>query len=211
MSLLQNDYILLGHQKYVPEEDLYRVNHDATGWRSGLPEVFPFYPNHFTEFSKDWQILSRQLNPQLTNEQWRAVYTYQRAFTNQQGFGMTPPRADWVNMRNLDAENPRQEALVCGGAILKRRFLDDEYLYPVYLDGNRPAPPLDWLLKRPYLFFDAVTVVKTINGIVIRRFPQGEGDRVFILLLASRPIKIHLSKVTRLRRWTPLPSPYQYP
>ena len=210
MSL--GDYFLLGSQRYVPDEDLYRVNHDETGWRSGLPEVNPFFPNHFTDFGKDYQLLERRVNYVLNNQDWRSVHTWQRAFNNQQGYDrLGDPRADWINLRDTDRDPPKQEALVCGGAILRRSFVDDEFLYPVYLDGNRPAPPLEWLLKRPYLFFDAVTVVKTINGIVIRRFPQGNGNRVFILLLASRPIKIPLTKVTQLRRWTPIPSPYQYP
>lgn len=207
-----NDYFQFGGIKYVPEENLYRVNHDATVWRDNLPEVFPFEPNHFTEFGREFQVLSKMLNFILTREQWRAVHTYERAFNNQQGFDKPgDPRADWINIRNTTSENPRQEALVCGGAILKKRFIDDDYLYPEYIDGNKTAPTLAWVLKRPYLYFDALSVDGTASGTLIRRFPQGNGNRVFILLLASRPIRIHLSKVTLLKRGQPVPSPYQYP
>lgn len=210
--MFPNDYFLFGSKRYYREENLYRVNHDSTVWRDNLPEVFPFFPNHFTDFGAGYQLLEKALNARLTKDKWRAVHTYRRAFNNQQGFEMPgDPRVDWVNMKDIGSENPRQEALVCGGAILKRRFVDQEYLYPEYIDGNRPAPSLDWLLKRPYLYFDAVAVDGSAEGIAIRRFVQGEGERVFILLLASKPIKIPLSKVTRLKRGQPIPSPYEYP
>lgn len=210
--MFPNDYFALGSKIYRPEENLYRVNHDLTGWRSGLPEVFTFFPNHFSEFGEDYQILERNVNWVLSNLSWRAVHTYERAFNNQQGYDrIGDPRADWINKRDTTRENPRQEALVCGGALLKRRFIDSEYLYPEYIDANRPAPSLEWVLKRPYLFFDAVTVVKTINGLVIRRFPQGDGNRVFILLLASKPIKIPLWNVTQIKRGQRIKSPYEYP
>lgn len=213
-----DDLFVLGEKRYVPDEDLYRVNHDTTLWRPNLPEVFPFEPSHYTTFSKHFQLLEKSLNPTMTKTKWRNMHlggnqgNDATAFNNRQGFEMSgDPRADWVNLRDLTKPNPKQEALVCGGAILKAKYVDSQYLYPFYVDGNLPAPTLEWIKKRPWLYFDAVTVDGGANGIVIRRFPQGEGARVFILLLANRPIRIHLSKVTRLKRNFPVPSPYTYP
>lgn len=213
-----DDLFLFGDKRYVPDEDLYRVNHDTTLWRPNLPEVFPFEPNHYTIFSKYFQLLEKSLNPTMTKLRWRNMHLGGNqgddatALNNRQGFEMAgDPRADWVNLRNLTSPSPKQEALVMGGAILKRRYIEGEWFYPEYLDGNQSAPTLEWLRKRPWLYFDDLSVDGTPNGIVLRRFPQGNGARVYSLLLANRPIKIHLSKVTKLNRNFPVPSPYQYP
>lgn len=193
---------------------LWRVKHDTTPWRTGLPEVFPLEPNHFTPMTREIQLLSKSINPLMTNAKWRQVYTWQRAFTNQQGFERPgDPRRDYVNRLNLNAQElPRQESLVCGGTILAERFVQGEYLYCDYLDGKKPMPTATYVLARPWLWFDAVNVDKDANGkIVIRRFPQGLPDRTHVLLLASRPVRIHLSKVTRLPYGGAIPSPYQVP
>jgi hypothetical protein len=220
--MYQNDSFVLGNQRYVEEEDLFRVNHDKTLWRPNLPEVFPFFPNHYTPFTRGYQLLENNLNIALDNamtgSKWHNLHLggnqgdKATAFNNRQGFEMVgDPRVDYVNGKNLGAPNPKQEALVCGGAILKMKSVDSQYLYPAYIDGNRPAPTLEWLLARPYLFFDALSVDGSPNGIVLRKFPQGDGKRVRILLLASKPIKIALSQVTKLKRNQPEPSPYSYP
>lgn len=214
-----DDYFIFGDRKYVVDEDLYRVNHDPTLWRPNLPEVFPFEPSHYTVFSRYFQLLEKALNPTMTKLKWRNTHlggnqgNDATAFNNRQGFEMSgDPRADWVNFRNTTSPPPKQEALVCGGAILRARFVDDDYLYPEYVDGNLPVPSLEWIKKRPWLYFDAVNVDGTPGGgVAIRRFAQGGGARVFILLLASKPIRIRLTKVTKLSRNSPVPSPYQYP
>lgn len=198
---------------------LWRVNHDLTLWRPNLPEVFPFFPSHYTDFGRAWQLLEKQLNPLMVNSKWHNLHlggnqgNDATAFNNRQGFEMSgDPRVDYVNMRNIGAPNPKHEALVCGGAVLAEKFRDANYLWPEYIDGNKPAPNLKYVLDRPWLHFDAVTVDKGSGGnIVIRRFPQGDGHRVKILLLANRPIKIHLSKVTKLPYGGIIPSPYLYP
>ena len=214
--MYQNDSFVLGEQRFVEDEDLYRVNHDTTLWRPNLPEVFPFFPNHHTPFTRGYQLLEYALNVALDNvmegSEWRSLHDATTAFNNDQGFGMTgDPRVDWLNGKNIGAPEPKQEALVCGGAILKRKSVDSQYLYPAYIDGLRPAPTLEWVLARPYLFFDALSIDGSANGLVLRRFPQGDGQRVRILLIASKPMKIPLSQVTKLKRNQPIPSPYQYP
>lgn len=210
MSLYPNDYLLLGNRKYVPEENIYRVNHDGHNWRDNLPEVNPLFPNHFVEFRKDHQLLERELNWHLSGMDWRDVHTWQRGFNNQQGYDRPgDPRADWVNRKDITRDNPRQEVLVCGGAYLKRKHIDSTYLYPEYIDARRPAPTLEWLLKRPYLYFTAVNIDWTLSGAAIRRFLNGK--QAFILLLANQPIRIPLTKVTHMKRGMVFPTPYQYP
>lgn len=192
---------------------LWRVNHDTTYWRPNLPEVFPFFPNDFTAFTKPFQLLEKSLNPSMTGERYRSLHANDTAFNNGQGYEKKgDPRADFINNRNTTYPPPKQEALVCGGAVLAQKFILDNYLYCEYIDGNKPAPTTQYVLDRPWLYFDAVTVDRGMTGnIVIRRFPQGNGHRVFILLLARQPIKIHLSKVTKLQYGSAIPSPYRYP
>lgn len=195
----------------------WRVNHDTEMTRPNLPEVFPFLDNHYTNFTRGFQLLEKSLNPNMVNSKWRNLHLGGNAgqdataFNNRQGFEMIDdPRVDYINGMDIGAPLPRQEALVCGGAILLERYHDGEYLYPDYIDGNLPAPSLQYVLDNSWLIFDAVTIRSGPSGVVeIGRFPQGNGERVYILLLASKPIRISLSKVTRVIE--PFPSPYQYP
>ena len=206
-----------GHIEQWPV--LWRVNHDTTLWRPNLPEVQPFLPSHYTDFGRQWQLLEKQLNATMLNSKWHNLHlggndgNNATAFNNRQGFEMIgDPRVDFVNGKNIGAPVPKQEALACGGTILAQKYVQDNYLYCEYLDGNQPVPPLQYVLDRPWLYFDAVTIRNSTNGIVIGRFPQGfEGARVYILLLARQPIKIHLSKVTKLQYGSAIPSPYRYP
>lgn len=213
------EYMMFGDRKFVPEKTYWRVNHDTVLWRPNLPEVFPFEPSHYSFFSRGWQLLEKSLNPNMVNTKWRNLHLggnmgdKATAFNNRQGFEMdNDPRADFINLRNLTSPLPKQEALVCGGAILSQARVDSEYLYPEYLNANNPIPTLDYILKNKHLYFDAVTIDGGPNGTkIIRRFPQGEGERVYILLLADREIRIPLSKVTKLPYNSVFPSPYQYP
>lgn len=193
--------------------ELWRVGHDKTFWRPNLPEVFPFFPNHYAKFTRGFQLLEKSLNPFMTGAKFVSLHSYTTAFNNKQGYGMTVPRADFINGTNLGAEPPYQEALVCGGAVLAEKYRDANYLYPEYVDGNKPAPTKQYILDHPWLAFDALSVdwSAELKHIVLRRFAQGDGHRTRILLLANRPIKIHLSKVTKLPYGGIIQSPYQYP
>lgn len=193
--------------------ELWRVDHDRTFWRPNLPEVFPFFPNHYTKFTRDFQLLEKSLNPFMTGAKFVSLHGYTTAFNNKQGYGMTVPRVDFINGTNLGAEPPYQEALVCGGAVLAEKYRDANYLYPEYIDGNKSAPTTQYILDHPWLAFDALSVdwSAQLKHIILRRFPQGGGHRVIILLLANRPIKIHLSKVTKLTYGGTIPSAYAYP
>lgn len=194
--------------------ELWRVKHDATFWRPNLPEVFPFFPNHYTKFTRGFQLLEKSLNPSMTGAGFRSLHGDTTAFNNRQGYGRSgDPRVDFINGTNLGAPSPAQEALCCGGAILAEKFRDANYLYPEYVDGNKPAPTTQYILDHPWLAFDALNVdwSATLRHIVLRRFSQGGGHRVRILLLANRPIKIHLSKVTKITYGGTIPSAYAYP
>ena len=200
----------------APNKVYWRVRHDTTLWRPNLPEVFPFLPSHYTYFTRAHQLLEKQLNAAMTSSKWHNLHLggndgdKATAFNNRQGFEMEgDPRVDFVNGRNTSSPLPRQEALVCGGAILTQKYIDRDYLYPEYIDGNLPVPSKQYV-EDNFLCFDAVTVDGGPDGaIIIRKFPQGDGQRVRILLLASKPIRISLNNVERV--YPPFPSPYRHP
>lgn len=122
------------------------------------------------------------------------------------------PRADFINNRNVTSPVPKQEALVCGGAILLEKRRDANYLYPYYINTNLPIPTLEYILNNEHLYFDALSVDGGPNGtLILRRFPQGNGERVRILLLSNREIRISLNKVTKLPFSSVFPNPYLYP
>lgn len=174
---------------------LWRVRHDqelGSLWRTGVPEVFVLNERR-TPFGESWQRLSFALNPGMTGERWRALYDYQRAFTNGTGFDKDP-RADYVNGRDLGAGLPAwDKTRVCGGATVTG-FVDGGDLVVGILDGNQPAPALGWLLAHPWLYFHAVNV--TAGGIT--RFPQNEGRPVLVPLVGSGVARIPLSQVERV-------------
>jgi len=209
------EYFMIGERKFVPEppKQYWRVNHDTTLWRPNLPEVFPFEPNSFAFLTRGYQFLSKEINPTMTNQKWRSLYANDTAFTNGQGFNkFGDPRADFVNGLNLTSPLPKQEALVCGGAILLEKKVENGYLYPYYIDATKPVPSKEYVLANPHLYFDAVTVDGGAGGsIIIRRFPQGDGERVKVLFLAKEEIRIPLNKLTKLPLNSVFPSPYQYP
>ncbi len=156
---------------------LFRVKHDLERWGHArdivlqkgmaLPEVFPCFPNQYTILTRRWQLLWRALNPNATNLQWRKILSCHRAFTNDHGFDCGRqghgPFADFVNGQDLSAELPRAECLLCGGAIVtgvETTYKGAPHLMLETLDGRAGAtvPTLEWVLARPWLYFEAISV-----------------------------------------------------
>ena len=189
------------------DKTFYRVLHELElgGKRRSMPEVFPFFDNHFTPLNRGLQLLHKAINSSMTNDKWRAFWGYTRAFDNNQGYGMPgDPRADFVNNRDTKEEPIKQEALVCGGALLAMKYIQDGWLYPEYIDGHDPAPTAPYVLFWPWLHFTAINIRS--NGLP-GMFPPGM-ENAQVLLLAYKPIRIHLSKVV-LWTGTQPPDPYK--
>lgn len=179
----------------------WRVLHDSelpTGVRPAAecPEVF-FGNREETPFGADWQLLSYALNPGMTGAKWRALYAFDKAFTNGTGFDNpnTGPRADFVNGRDLGAQVPYWKSFIfCGGASL-RGEVDGVDLVIEKMDGYGPAPTLAWLLAHPWLYFVATTVRE--NG-TIGNFPHMGGLPVYIPLVGSGEARYPLSKLCKV-------------
>jgi Lyzozyme M1 (1,4-beta-N-acetylmuramidase) len=197
---------------------LWRVKHDielTKGlWRDNLPEVHPIFPNHHSEFGKDWQLLSRGMNPRISANKWTAVYHFKLWIDNNQGYGMeSDPRANYVLRENLTCDNPRVEALTTGGSF-HTGTVEGPNLILETLDVNH-APTLDWILARPWFFVYAVTVDSKGTP---RRFPQGlqpNGEVAPIIhpLIADRrkypKLTIPLSKLEKWDMSKGLPDPFK--
>ena len=189
---------------------LWRVLHDVemgAMWREGLPEVF-WFDELATPMTKQLQIFTKALNPEMDPLRWRALYSHDRAFTNKNN-GYDYPggsvKQDWVNMRNVTAlDVPKfDKTRVCGGALLAG-MVDGVYLWAEYIDANLPLPPIETLPI--WLKFCATTCAGEHE---IGRFPQGDGLNVWIPLIARQPIKYPLAKLQRVTG--AIPSPYWVP
>lgn len=204
-----NEYFLLGERKFVPQvRQFYRVKHDiemGAPWRPGLPEVHPMINNNYTPLTRSWQLVSKNMNSYLHPLKWRQVYTHQRFITNFNGFERPgDPRADFVNMLDTDMPLPKQENLVCGGAILCG-IEQGDWLEVETLNGRDGPPPLEVIMSAPWLYFHAVTVAA--NG-TPRLFPQGDGRPILIPLLSFNKAYFPMGKLHKWPLGQALPNPY---
>lgn len=141
-----------------------------------MPEVRPFFPNHFSEFGQGWQMCSWELNPLLTAGNMTAVYNDALWIANNQGFGNTPRRNYFVP-EDLDAPTTiKVEALTCGGNLLHvigegyaKTNNNKEDCYFVETLDYRVVPSFN-LLDRPWLITEATKLDPYGNP---TRFPQG--------------------------------------
>lgn len=170
-------------QRMLPAEYKFvRVLHEAElplskhSTPAKMPEVRPFFPNHFSWFGKEWQILSWKLNPLLNAGNMTAVYNEALWIANNTGFGNTPRRNYFVP-EDLDApEDIKVEALTCGGNVL--RVLGEgtaktnsgiEQCYFIEALDYRTVPTFD-LETRPWL----ITIATKLDPYgQPTRFPQG--------------------------------------
>ena len=153
---------------------LWRVKHWVEAGReenTSRPEVWPLFPNHFTEFGYAWQKRSREMNPRLSDSKWTSFYDTKTILTNNgNGFGANPPRVNYITGENIGAANPKCELLTCGGNVLTG-VVDGNNLRVDVLNGLSTPPALEWILARPWYY---VVAVNWYVGGSVGRFPQGE-------------------------------------
>lgn len=191
---------------------LWQVLHDAQMGEirrptegKGAPEIFPLIDKHFTFFTKGWQEFSFELMG-LPSRRWRAVFTWQRVLTNENGFDKPgDPRADWINKLNLESPNPKYASLLFGGNVVTGR-VDGDWLWVETLDGLNAPPSVAWVRERPWLI-QVCTNVQYDTGKVFN-FPQGDGLPVIVPILASKPARFPLSGLKKLPLGSPIPKVY---
>lgn len=224
----------------APAHPLWRVKHDVemyrdkvafTGWgdyggherpywRDGYPEVYWLLGSHQVPFNEAWQILSFQLNPNMSPAKWREVHDDWRAFHNGTGFPhpnipgtkdydpnyQPTPRADFINRYNLSSMLPTWDKIrVCGGATVCGIQDAPSTVLIETLDYYNP-PTIDWLIARPWLYFHALSSVfrkkadgtyyKDINNNFVETpepFPQNGDYPTLIPLIAMTEVRLPLN------------------
>lgn len=198
-------------QPVVDEPVLYRVLHDFElpgGVRQivkdrgvPLPEVHSLLPNQFTPLNYSWQWLWYKMNRNMSPLEWRKLASCHRAFTNNFGYdcseGKHGPFADFVNGKDIGAEKPKIEALVCGGAVLRgaeTTYKGEPHLRVDVMDGTKP-PPSEW--DKEWLYYEAVSVRPDggVQSFSITPHPE------YVPLVASiLPVYVPMWKVKRVER-----------
>jgi hypothetical protein len=170
----------------------YRVLHDREYqplWRWGVPEVFHFDQHAPVRLTEAWQKLIFSMNPGMDGQGFRSLLAYNRAFTNGTGFNGNPARADYINRLNLDKKDSFfDKARLCGGAVIFGYVIRNKVTI-LTLDGRRPPPSLEYVLSRPWFYYEAITVkADGSNG----RFPQNNGEPVLMPLVAGGKVTVNL-------------------
>ena len=200
---------LVYHIAPTPQRTLYRVKNDTEvfpqtlyiggvkyvrpSYRVGLPCVYTLEPTHKVVLTKELQELSfgifQHRTPSMSlarqKNRWRAYLGSDVAFSNKTGFDTEgEPRADFINGQDLTAELPAHDKIrVCGEwADNPQSFISGvesgDVLIVDTIDANNP-PSLQYVLDNPHLYFRATTPGSGRNN-----FPQGDGEPVFVPLLA---------------------------
>lgn len=183
---------------------LWRVRHDvetvAGNWRAGLPEIFRLYPLHDVPLSESAQRLWRNMNPLMTDKKWSAVLGNGIAFTNRSGF---PGHHNYILNEDITKPDPYfDQARICGGATVIEKYRDGDRIYIESIDVRKPLPTVEQVFEK-HLFFDA-----TLAGSWIGRFPQGDGERVYVPLLTAMDGVYLLEESLQLWTGADYPNPY---
>jgi len=198
----------------------YRVKHSPEpGARitpNGMPEVDPSLNIVSIRFTKEMQLLSWEvmhtLNPTITKNQWRAVFTTHRAYTNQNGFGDDVPRADYVNGLDLDGELPRlMKAIIAGGAFVRGVMSATELTVTPGIgavDSRVPMPTAQQVMDNHWYFMATTAKYNAEGEWRVNDFPQGNGGPVAVVFFLNAPARYTASW---FQNWNgdSLPDPYK--
>lgn len=157
----------------------------------GMPIVRPSIYAPAIPFTAEMQIRSFQLNrhnPNFTGDKWRGVYARGTAFTNENGFHDSDPRADYVN--NRDITNPPKlpklmKAIICGGMFIRGTVIGNELICRPgidAIDANKPIPTVEEILEKNWYFTATTGGENRVNN-----FPQGGGLPVLIPYFLIEP------------------------
>lgn len=205
---------------------LYQVKHDYQlpkgVWRQ-FPEVFRLEPHHYTDLTEAWQLFCFDLLIQSAGDimtemdirrKFRAVYKYDLAMTNDNGFeNGDDPRADFINRVDLKQELPKIATLVMGGTVLSG-VIDGTDLIVDTLDGNRPPPSGITRKTHPWLIQCGTnaTLIKMEDGTFkVNKFTQLNGADVLYPIIARITVRFPLSGLVELPIGAEAPSPYNPP
>jgi hypothetical protein len=126
---------------------------------------------------------------------WRMLYSQNLWGTNTAGFESYPPRRDYISKLDMTAELPiLQKGITFAGHVGRGKVVNGFVEFETLSPSN--APTLDWLLARPWLYFEA----KNVNALGQSRFPQAGGNPVLIPWFCQdgKVARLPLDRVERL-------------
>lgn len=127
-----------------------------TKGKASIPEPFRLLPSHQTPLDCSFQNLIRECNPEHKDDIVDNVLDQAWILANNTGIG-ADGRKNCRNGDYMDDPEARWPALhdviVCGGAILKQIGVVDGYVYLESIMISKPAPPAQYVLERPWLWF----------------------------------------------------------
>lgn len=201
-----SDGSILEQPVTTSDRKLRRVLHDVEmvlgNWREPMPEVFRLEPDHHVILTEPLQWLWRRMNPTMSDKRFCSLFNNDLAFTNRTGF---PGRHNYILNEDVEEKDPAfDQARICGGAVVSERYEEGGKVYIESIDVRKPLPTVEYIMARPWLYFDAV-----LSGNTIRRFPQADGERVYVPLLTAVD-NVWLPAVS-LQKWTAaeMPDPYR--
>jgi len=161
------DYFTKGDVRYMP---ISVSTPNLSGWRClhmaeggyehevGAPAVHPSVnapPINFTESMQrlSWGVMLRK-GPQITPPQWTRVFDNNTAVTNQQGFGNSTPRRNYItgeDVNNPQAELPKlMKAILFSGTFIRAERVGNllRCVPGVHaVDATKPMPSIDTVLS----------------------------------------------------------------
>jgi hypothetical protein len=140
----------------------YRVLHYVEGGyehKLGYPAVHPSVDAPSIPFTEPMQILSygvmKRVSPQITPEQWTRVFGDGTAVANDQGFGGTPPRRNYItgeDVNDHDSELPKLlKAIIFAGTFIRGEQVGNllRCIPGVHgVDVTKSLPDVDTVLSR---------------------------------------------------------------
>jgi hypothetical protein len=177
-----------------------------------MPEVMPPLNAGVIKMSLDIQDMSRKLmramNPTITDKQWTAIHSFDRAFTNGSGFNdASDPRVNYILGTDLFAPLPVYDKAqrVCGGSFIRGEAVGDKLICTSGVHGINPSeemPSVEQIIDQNWYIY-AVSMDAPTK---ISHFPQGNGGVVPIPFIFSGSISFPLIHFQRWQSDT-LPDP----
>lgn len=223
----------------LPPLFMHREDKEALGGIRSCapcPAVFVLNePNTKVKLTMDWQFYIRAINYNMTLEHVCALLGYERAFTNNTGFGdENNPRVNFLTNNNLGCEYPRfDKDRCCSRTVMTgTKTPDGKSLIIKTFNGNA-SPPMkegkphpqtlseinidDYLYNprdHPYMFL--VANIVNADGTVVQ-FPNGglyewtgNDPMVFLPLVSDELITYPMDNLIELPLGSPIPSPYRH-
>lgn len=162
-----------------------------------LPEVFRLGPDHQTPLSDGYIRLWRAMNPMLSDDKFATLLGNTLWLTNNTGW---PGRRNIIQGEDLDEPLPAFHAPVVTGGALFAGIERDGHLEIENLRSTAPAPGVEYVLARSWLWFWGTSVLPDGRVNTIKRLgTDGNMHPVKVPFISRYPLVIPLGWLQKLR------------